>query len=224
MVDGWPDVSKEWIRLSRSIEKVNSVEVTYKRYSRPKKCINTLHLKGYKLGFQFPKQNTWHSVSHYTLCTAETLTVNGPLPKKSAYHLLSIGKFPSWPICFANKHIYIYRIIITTTIIMIIIIYSIYIYVYWYNIASYCIIVLNYQKTTFHILFTYPKEALLINVATPKIDIRFNEWRNHRRMRCTSLVATAEAAPDSGAGAVSVHWTVIQSMTISIPYCYWIFF
>jgi hypothetical protein len=108
MVDWWPDVSKEWIRLSRSIEKV-SVEVTTVRYSRPKKCINTLHLKGYKLGFQFPKQNMWHSVSHYTLCTAETLTVNDPPPQKSAYLLLSIGKFPSWPICFANIYIYNYN-------------------------------------------------------------------------------------------------------------------
>ena len=129
MVDGWPDVSKEWIRLSRSIEKVNSVEVTYERYSRPKKCINTLHLKGYKLGFQFPKQNTWHSVSHYTLCTAETLTVNGPLPKKVLITCCQLASFHLDRFVLPIN-IYIYRIIITTTIIMIIIIYSIYIYVY----------------------------------------------------------------------------------------------
>jgi hypothetical protein len=143
MVDWWPDVSKEWIRLSRSIEKV-SVEVTTVRYSRPKKCINTLHLKGYKLGFQFPKQNMWHSVSHYTLCTAETLTVNDPPPQKSAYLLLSIGKFPSWPICFAN----IYIIIITTIIIVIMIKY-IYIDTILHHIASLCWTIKKHLSTYF---------------------------------------------------------------------------
>ena len=150
MVDGWPDVSKEWIRLSRSIEKVNSVEVTYERYSRPKKCINTLHLKGYKLGFQFPKQNTWHSVSHYTLCTAETLTVNGPLPKKVLITCCQLASFHLDRFVLPIN-IYIYRIIITTTIIMIIIIYSIYMYIdtILHHIASLCWTIKKQLSTSF---------------------------------------------------------------------------
>lgn len=140
-----------------------------------------------------------------------------PLPKKV---LISCCQLASFHLDRFVLPIYIY-IIIITTIIIVIMIKNIYILIQYCIILHHCV---ELSKSTFPHTFHIPQGSTSYQRSDPKNSHPIQRVVQPPEDALYVFGGYGGSGAWLRAGAVSVHWTVIQSMTISLPYCYWIFF